>query len=156
MATFQKDYYCSDCNCALPDDSPSYQCDECFEKEKFEKESTYKKHKDFLSKTPTKKDLKQTIKSLDETLLANFTVSTTNDKDQILIDKIRKKCVYDACVEVINAFIEDKCFEEIETVLETYDWDDNSLTDTSPRDALIELIENKLKQIPGIKIQERD
>ena len=154
MATFQNDYYCMDCNRALPDDTASDQCTDCFEKEKLEKELTFSKHKDFLAQTPTEKNLKQTIESLDESFLANFIVTSTNREDQI--DKIRKKCVYDAIVDIITADIQVKRFEEISTVLETYNWDDNSYTDTSPRDALIEMIETRLKQIPGIELKERE
>ena len=151
MATFQLDYHCMDCSCALPDDAASDQCAECFEKEKFEQESTFLKHKDFLAQTPTEENLKETIQSLDESFLANFIVTSTIEHDQI--DNIRKKCVYDAIVDIITDDIQVKRFQEISTVLETYNWDDNSYTDSSPRDSLIEMIETRLKQIPGIKLQ---
>ena len=133
-------YPCDECGVVKPETRNSPTCNECNQKEEGRKDMIVEKYKDILSSTPTMEELAETVEEIDSCLLKNVSVGH-------IPEKVRRQCVYEEIVDCIKCMIEVRDFTEIETVLETGRWDDNSLTDTSPRDMIIEQIENRLSNV---------
>ena len=131
-------YPCGTCGLVKPETLQSSYCNDCLQKEKEKKEEIADKYKDFLSRLPSREELSQTIRDIDECVLENLSVENLDEETRI-------SYVYEGILEFIRRIKQTKDFFEIEHVLESKNWDDNTFTDTQPRDAIIEIIEGMLE-----------